>query len=301
MAYIIVDLEFNNMKDITKYYKDFFENHEDLININLENEIIEIGAVKFDEHMKKIDSMKQYIKPSVFPVINPIVNSITKINMEMLNENGVSFEEAMNELKDMFEDEDILCSWAKDDVVELINNAQYYNYENIKFIKKYLDLQEYATKILGHKKSLSLKNAVNELKIKVDENKLHDASYDAEYTGEVFKRIYNSRIIKNYIVSDIYNMPALNVSELEEFYPEEDKLKLECPKCKRKINRECDISIVKWRFVTIGICPKCSNNVLCEISVKKSFNGDIFYSESGSIVTSEVYEKYSYKLNKAGK
>lgn len=298
MSYIIVDLEFNNMKNITQYYKDFYEEHEELINVNLENEIIEIGAVKLDEHMKQIDSMKEYIKPSVFPVINPIVNSITKIDMEMLNENGISFNEAISKLGSMFEEGDILCSWAKDDVVELISNSRYYDYKNIDFIKKYLDIQEYATKILGHKKSLGLKNAVNELKIKVNENKLHDASYDAECTGEVLKRIYNSRIIKNYVVSDIYNMPALNVCELENFYPEEDKLKLECPKCKRKIKMDTDISIAKWRFVTIGMCPKCGNNVLCEIFVKQSFMGQVFYQETGSIISSEVYERYYYKLNK---
>ncbi len=40
MGYIIVDLEFNNLKNITKYYEDFFEKNADLKSINLENEII---------------------------------------------------------------------------------------------------------------------------------------------------------------------------------------------------------------------------------------------------------------------
>ena len=35
MGYIIVDLEFNNLKNITKYYEDFFEKNDDLKSINL--------------------------------------------------------------------------------------------------------------------------------------------------------------------------------------------------------------------------------------------------------------------------
>ncbi len=36
MAYIIIDLEFNGMKGITKYYKDFFDKHSELKDIGIE-------------------------------------------------------------------------------------------------------------------------------------------------------------------------------------------------------------------------------------------------------------------------
>ena len=296
MAYIIVDLEFNNMKDITKYYKDFYENNKEIEDIKIENEIIEIGAVKFDEHMKCIASMKEYIKPSIFPIINPAVSEITKIDMKLLDSKGISFERGLLKLKEMFDDGDVLCSWAKDDIIELIVNAEYYKCKDTGFIQRYLDLQEYATKILGYKKSLGLKKVITELKIKVDEEKLHDAFYDAQYTGEVFKRIYNSRIIKNYIVDDIYNMPALNMDNLEEFLINRENLKLECPKCKKKIDEKTDIKLLKWRFATVGLCPKCKNNILCEVTIKKSFKGDIYYNEISSVITSEAFEDYCYKL-----
>ena len=71
MGYIIVDLEFNNLKNITKYYEDFFEKNADLKSINLENEIIEIGAIKVDKYMKPLGEMREYIKPTIFPIINP--------------------------------------------------------------------------------------------------------------------------------------------------------------------------------------------------------------------------------------
>ena len=76
-------------------------------------------------------------------------------------------------------------------------------------------IQEYVTKILGFRKSLSLKNALKALKIKVDEGALHDALNDSIYTAHVFKNVYNARAIKKYIVEDIYKMPALEVTSLE--------------------------------------------------------------------------------------
>ncbi|OOM75742.1 sporulation inhibitor KapD [Clostridium puniceum] len=296
MGYIIIDLEFNNLKNITNYHKNFFEEHGNFDSIGLENEIIEIGAVKVDKYMKPINELREYIKPSIFPVINPVVTEITKIDMDILNEKGVTFEEAIGKLRDMFEEGDVLCSWAKDDVVELIINANHYNYKDLSWLNEYLDIQEYVTKILAHKKALGLKAALDELKIKVDETKLHDALNDAQYTVEVFRRVYNSRVIKNYLVKDVYNMPAIHVSNLENVKINEEKLRLECPKCGKKIELETSIKLLNWRFAAVGICPKCKNNVLCEVLVKKTLKGEEAYNEVNSIVKNEVYLNYIYKL-----
>ena len=68
----------------------------------------------------------------------------------------------MDNLKDFIGEDDILCSWATDDIVHIVNNAKYHSYKNISWIKKYIDIQKYCTKILAHKKSLSLKHALEE-------------------------------------------------------------------------------------------------------------------------------------------
>lgn len=300
MGYIIIDLEFNNLKNITQYYKNFEEEYGSFTDIDLNNEIIEIGAVKVDKYMKIIGKMKAYIKPTVFPVINPKVNEITKIEMKTLNDEGVSFEEAINKLKSMFEEGDVLCSWAKDDIVELIINAHYHKYTDIKWLNSYLDIQEYATNVLAHKKALGLKSALTELKIKVDDSRLHDALNDAEYTVEVLKRIYNSRILKNYIIKDIYNMPAINVTNLDEIEIDEEKLKLQCPKCKGKIKIERPIQLFNWRFISIGCCSKCKSKILLEVLIKRTLLGEVVYKELESIINEETYLNYNYKLDNLG-
>lgn len=297
MAFIIIDLEFNNLEGITKFFPNIFEKNNELIDLDLKNEIIEIGAIKLDNYMKAIEDLKIYIKPSVIPILNPKISEITNINEEDL-EGGVSFEEGMDKLSTLIEEGDIICSWAKDDIIEIINNASYHNYDNIKWLKNYLDLQEYSTKILGKKKSLSLKNALEEFKIKVDSTKLHDALNDAIYTGEVFKRIYNSRAIKNYIIKDIYNMPALIIKNLHEFNLDVDKVKELCPKCLVNLEIEYEMKPIKWRFLSLGSCPRCKNKVITEVIIKKTFSDEEIYKENSIIVDEIEYINYTYKMKK---
>lgn len=297
VAFIIIDLEFNNLEGITKFFPNIFEKNDKLKDLELNNEIIEIGAIKLDNYMKAIEELKVYIKPSVIPILNPKISEITNIKEGNL-ENGVSFKDGMDKLSAMIEDGDIICSWAKDDIIEIINNASYHNYDNIKWLKNYLDLQEYSTKILGKKKSLSLKKALEEFRIKVDNTKLHDALNDAIYTGEVFKRIYNSRAIKNYIIKDIYNMPALIIKNLKEFEIDNNKIKELCPKCLVNLEIEYEMKPIKWRFLSLGSCPRCKNKVITELLIKKTFSDEEIYKETSIIVDEIEYMNYSYKMKK---
>lgn len=295
MAFIIIDLEFNNLSGIHKYYPNIYNEIPNLKKLDLVNEIIEIGAIKLDLYMKPLQQLKVYIKPSVIPVINPKILEITKIDKSDL-EKGVTFKEAINKLRDMVDDGDIICSWAKDDVAEIIRNSKHFKYNDLSWIKKYLDIQEYTTKILAQKKILSLKNALQHLKIKIDDEKLHDALNDAIYTSYVFKSIYNSRAIRRYIVDDIFNMPALDVKDLNQVKIDYTKVKQICPKCNRRMELEYSYKVVGWRFVSIGICSRCHNKVLQEIMVKKSLSEDLIYKEVATVIDEFEYSKYENRL-----
>lgn len=297
MAFIIIDLEFNNLTGITKYYPDIYEEYSNLRDIEIENEIIEIGAIKLDNYMKPLYKFKTYIRPTVLPVLNPNVLEITKIKEEDLN-GGVSFEEGINMLRNIINEGDIICSWAKDDIAEIIRNAIYHKYNDLNWINNYLDIQEYSTKILAKKKSLSLKNALDDLKIRVDQNKLHDALNDAIYTSYVFKAIYNSRIVKNYIIKDVYNMPALEIKNLKDFQIDTDFVEQKCPKCNVEVEIEVPLKAMSWRFVSLGKCPKCDSRVLNEVQIKKTISGQEVYKEISTIINEVEYMNYYYKINK---
>lgn len=299
MAFIIIDLEFNNLSDITKYYPNIFNEYPNLKNIGIENEIIEIGAIKLDKYMKPLKEFKVFIKPKILPVLNPKISEITKITEDKLAD-GVLFLDGIRMLRNIVEEDDIICSWAKDDIAEIINNSMYYGEEDVSWIKSYLDIQEYSTKVLGKKKSLSLKNALDELKIKIDKDKLHDALNDAIYTSLVFKRVYNSRVVKNYIVKDIINIPALEIKDLQNYNINEDLVEHKCPKCNVDIDIDADFNLkpLNWRFVSIGQCTRCNNKILNEVVIKRTLSGQDVYKEVATIIDESEYMNYCYRLKK---
>ncbi|MEQ8154332.1 MAG: 3'-5' exonuclease [Clostridiaceae bacterium] len=298
MGFVIIDLEFNNLGEISKYFPNFYEENKHIRNLEIDNEIIEIGAVKLDKFMNKTDELKYYVKPTAFKVLNPKITEITGIQEEDI-ECGISYFEAMDRLREFVGNENIICSWAKNDIAEIIINSNFHGYTEINWLKKYLDIQEYCTKVLAHKKSLSLKKALLELKIKVDdENSLHDALNDAHYTSKIFKRIYNPRIVKNYIVHDIYSMPALVIKNLEAFKVDYKKVDMSCPKCKNEMQQEHPLKLFRWRFVGIDSCKRCRCKILHEVIIKKTLSGKEVYSEIKTPLDQRAYFDFTYKLDK---
>ena len=295
MAFVIIDLEFNNLSGIHKCFPNIYKEIPSLNKLDLINEIIEIGAVKLDIHMKPLDQLRVFIKPNVIPVINPNILEITKIKKEDLDR-GITFIEGIEMLRNMIDDGDIICSWAKDDIAELIRNSNYYNYNNLSWIENYLDIQEYTMKILGHKKSLGLKKALKYFNIKVDENSLHDALNDAIYTGCVFKSIYNAKAIKQHIIKDVFNMPALEVKSLSEIELDYSKINSICPKCKKSLDMSYKFVPIGWRMISLGTCTKCKCRVLEELIIKKTLSGEHVYNEVFSIIDEIDYMKYENKV-----
>lgn len=288
LDYIVIDLEFNNLREITEFYPDFYEKNSELIDINCPNEIIEIGAIRLDRAMREVGRFKTYVKPNIYKLLNPRVSQITGITEEHLKQ-GVSFIDALKNLGNFVGEDSIICSWAKDDIAEIMRNADYYNFSSIEWLKGYIDLQEYCTKILVEKKSISLINALNKLRIKVKEEELHDALNDAYYTSEVFKRIFNDRAVKSFVIRDIVHMPSIMIRDLGSFELDEEKAKLSCPKCGSIVELQYPLKLFKWRFIGIGSCLHCKSKILQKIVVKQSLAGDKVYLSDNRFLNDKEY------------
>lgn len=294
MNYVIIDLEFNNMREIDKYYPNYYNEHPEYENIKCPNEIIEIGAIKLDRTMKQMDTFKVYIKPEIFSVLNPRITEITGIETKDLDE-GTNFYNAMEMFINFVGQDVIIGSWAKDDIAELIRNADYYNYKKLDWLKEYIDIQEYCTKVLAQKKPISLKNALDRFYIRINKD-LHDALNDAVYTAEVFKRIYNDRIVKSYIIRDIINMPSIEIRDYSNFKLDESRIDESCPKCSSRIYMEYPLKLFGWRFIGLGSCEKCSSRVLQKIVVKQTLAGDKVYVENKRLISEREYLDYIYQI-----
>lgn len=288
LDYVVIDLEFNNLREITEFYPDFYEKNPDLIDCLCPNEIIEIGAIRLNRNMREVGRFKTYVKPNIYKLLNPRVSQITGITQEQLV-NGVDFIDALKDLGEFVGEDSIICSWAKDDIAELIRNSDYYNCKSIDWLKGYIDLQEYCTKILLEKKSISLINALNKLRIKVKEEELHDALNDAVYTAEVFKRIYNDRAVKSFIIRDIIHMPSIMIRDFDDFELEEDKTILSCPKCGSIVELQYPLKLFKWRFIGIGSCTYCNSKILQKIVVKQSLAGDKVYLSDNRFLSDKEF------------
>jgi inhibitor of KinA sporulation pathway (predicted exonuclease) len=284
------------MREITEFYPKFYEENIQVLEYKCPNEIIEIGAVKLDRTMKEIHRLKIYVKPTIYKLLNPRIVEITGIHEEDL-QTGISFGEALKEMESFVGEDSIVCSWAKDDIAELIRNADYHGHNSLGWLKGYIDLQEYCTKVLAEKKSISLKNALNKLRIKVFEKDLHDALNDAVYTAEVFKRVYNDRAVKSFIVRDIINMPSIMIRDYKNFSLDEDKTQLNCPKCGRTVELEYPLKLFKWRFIGLGCCENCNSKMLQNLVVKQTLAGEKVYINSNRLLNDKEYIEMVDRFN----
>lgn len=181
ISYIIFDLEFN-------------QSSEDKEHRVLNFEIIQIGAIKMDEHFNIIDKFNKLVKPSVNLQLHPYVKSLVNIDEVNLN-NSKKFPEVFNEFLEFLDDNSIFVVWGKDDIKVLLNNANFHNLQCELLPKMYIDIQNYGNKYFKVRKGLKigLKKAVELLKINSTDN-FHDAFYDAFCTAEVFKKLYSPSV-----------------------------------------------------------------------------------------------------------
>ena len=300
MGYIILDLEFNNMQNITKYFPHLYERNRHLRTLEVQNEIIQIGAVKLDENMKQIDEFKVYTKSCAFPVLNPKITDMTGITEQHLK-GAVTLKEGLIELKKFVGEDNLVCSWATDDIAEIVINAKYQGHNDVFWIKKYLDLQEYCTKLLSYKKPIGLKVALEELKIEVDNSKLHDALNDAVYTADVLRKIYKKDTIEKHIVDDVYALPTLKIKDLRRHNPQEHMMEFKCEKCSEKLNVIEPLAYLETKFLSLGICEACDSRYLQEVVLKKNIAGGIIYTEIITALDNYEYFNYSYRFKSSRK
>ena len=109
MNYIVFDLEFNQGYNFAKGTKS-------LINPECPFEIIQIGAIKLDEHFETIGTLDIIVKPEIYTTLNPFVKELTGITMDELNK-GKSFKEMYKDFSNFMKTErSVLCVWGIADI-----------------------------------------------------------------------------------------------------------------------------------------------------------------------------------------
>lgn len=174
MNYIIYDLELNS-----KPFKS-----------NLPNEIIEIGAVKLDDNLNKVDEFQSFIKPKYFSKLFSLVKKKTQITQDDIN-NADNFKSVIRKFRQWIGSDFILISWGHDDIYNLTLNCRF-NRIKTEWLKKNIDIQKQFSSIfnLPPGQRYSLENALKLMGIDIKDN-FHRALTDAEYTSKIFKGVFD--------------------------------------------------------------------------------------------------------------
>lgn len=173
MNHIVLDLEWNQPLSKSRMIRN---------PVVLGGEIIQIGAVKLDENLNKLDEFDELVKPVHYTKMNKYVMELTKITDEDL-EKGISFEEAILKFKEWCGEECLFLTWGSGDVSMLRDNCIIYGMDT-EWIPQWVDAQlMFDDLVMMEGRQFSLDYAVYYLKIKG--NNGHNALNDAIDTVSV--------------------------------------------------------------------------------------------------------------------
>ena len=271
MNYIIFDLEWNRF---TKALK-----------VRCPDEIIQIGAVKYNDKMEYIDSFKSYITPVLYKKMEPTVHKLTGISISMLKKNGRPFKEVLDDFIDFIGNDAVVMSWGAQDADILRKNCSYFCKEkSITFLKQFADVQRYVTHILSENgnNQVGVKTAADKLLIHYEEKKLHDALVDAEISGKVFARIFNHEKFSKYIVdasTKSNSFKDIPITDLNNKLIDKSVFKIRCSECGRIIRKYTTWSLSGNKFVSCQTCRRCKKKYFCSIEILKSYGNVIKYKK----------------------
>lgn len=271
MNYIIFDLEWNRFTKAVK--------------MRCPDEIVQIGAVKYNENMECIASFIRYIKPVLYKRMEPAVEKLTGLNMHTLKAEGVPFSEAAEDFASFVGNDSVIMSWGAQDADIFRRNYAYFNKKNtVDFLAKFVDIQRYVTHTLSvnSNNQLSVKSAADMLSISYEESKLHDALTDAEVSAKVFARIFDFKKLERYIVDASkkgVSFKDVPITDLKSKMIDKTVFKIRCPECGRPIRKHHNWSLNGSKFVSCQVCRRCKKKYFCSVEILKSYGNVIKYKK----------------------
>ncbi len=264
MDYIVFDLEWSrNIRKVIPGCPD---------------EIIQIGAVKYDKNMQYKGSFNRFIKPTIYDKVDNRVAKITGITKDHLLHFGIPFMQAFREFKSFMGHDFVLMSWGPQDVQILRANAQYYNKSiNLNFMHRFSDLQRYAAKQLNtdEKQQMGLKTAADLLQIAYDEETLHDAHVDAEISGKVFAKVFEKKSFEE----TIRNAAEAPKPVSKTIRPDKKQFILTCPDCNSSLKNKTGWyqNVGGGQFFAFMYCKKCKKDVFSTVEMFQGKGGQAHY------------------------
>ena len=267
MVYIVLDLEWNSVYGprIRGYI----------------NEIIEIGAVMLDEHLREVGAFSLFVKSKIGKRLQSRVKEMTNINKQDL-ENGILFPEAIALFQKWIGGrEHVVLSWGDGDIRVLLSNTRYLtSRRTLDYVMNYVDLQEYfrCRKHTSKSQQIGLAAAGELLGLGGEGFSMHRALDDSRFASHVFREIYDAEDFPKHIrrcdadfFAELEYKPRI-ISDLKSPLVDPRQLFYLCRNC-GKPARQC----TDWRFASRGFqaefyCRHCDKRAKATVAFKKLYS-----------------------------
>lgn len=128
----------------------------------LEQETIEIGAIKLNRYGEVTGSYNRFIKPILNPFLSPFCKNLTTITQEDVDK-ALTFPSVINEFQDWLglydDDEYHLCSWGSFDRTMLIRDCELHRLE-FDWLDAHINLKRQYHRMKRLHRPCGLRNAV---------------------------------------------------------------------------------------------------------------------------------------------
>ncbi len=267
MDFVILDLEWNS--SYSKKSKGFM------------SEIIEFGAVKFNESFEIIDTFSMLVTPQISKKLSGKVKELTNISNEELASGGAAYTHVLSKFR-KFLGKDLLLTWGTCDILALMENTKYYEKnDRIDFVSKYCDLQYYCADILGvynAGQQLGLAPAAELIGLDLSDIVQHRALQDSMLSMAIFKNLYYPEKFKKYVETSSHlhyrlTFKSYYLTDINDPRVNRNEFNFTCDKCGSSMSSLAPWSLRNRGFTANLCCDGCGQKMTGKVKFKINYNG----------------------------
>lgn len=244
MHYIVFDLEWNQPSTDREALRE---------PIYFTDEIIEIGAVKLDEHFRTVDEFRIHILPKFFPRMHKQIAALTGIRDQYLAKYGVPFPQAYQQFVSWCGEDHAFMTWSLSDLPVLTDNLRMHGLSTTS-LPMCFDLQRiFSREMLRSNNLCSLDHALEILRERGDT--AHDALNDARNTVKVANHLDLEQYLQEY-GSRVYPLAPISKTypTHRELVEDPEMQVFTCPCCGEVLTGEGWVNSGNSTYLTYGQC-----------------------------------------------
>lgn len=245
------------------------------------NEIIEFGAVRFNEKFEITDKFQTLVKPQISKRISKEVLSLMDISKDELFECETDFISAVRSFENFAED-CLILTWGMDDILVLLDNYKYHlGNKTLPFITKHCDLQDYCHKNMPceiETEKLGLFTCVQKLDISQENAELHRAFVDAQMSMKCMEKLYDKVKFEPYIKkvdSNFYRKLTFKNKRITDIHNpliDETQLDFICDECGEVATQVSGYNIKNRSLYADYFCLNCTNEFKGKITLTLKYD-----------------------------